>query len=438
MTPTTELALVPTAATQLVDMTLATCQSINTRKAYRNALEKFLATGLPLTREGVALHLQQLRDSGTSNSTVITALAAIKKLAREAEVRDLMTAQEVFQISTVSPGKMYKTRVGRWLTIEQVRQLLAAPNPDTYFGKRDACILHLMAGCGLRRSEMAILPWTCYQEREGRMCLVNLKGKGGKDRTLPVPSWAQAAVDVWYLASRKAPPPGVTSQEMAVEAVRKVNNELITGGLGYEGLKGLIEKYGQQIGVRLSCHDLRRTLSQMMRRGGAPLEQIQATLGHAHLSTTSLYLGSALELALGAANVDQLDLHRLPAAKPVVPVAVRQRLRRIKTAKRARAAIEAQAARDRKRRDDYRAYLADPYRRPAIEGKPSTVVPATVINKRKSGFTFHVYLSCGHRVHLPLNTQQDIFIGMKLLCRDPHDENGKAIKRETNGGSYAA
>lgn len=305
----TELVLPPALTIdRLIELTLATCASPHTRRMYGVQLRKFIASGHPLTREGVALHIQQQRDAGQSGSTLITTMAAIRKLINEAKVRGLLSQQEFSEIDSVSIGTIHKPNTGVWMTITQTQAFLALPDRSTWYGKRDACLLSIMLGCGLRRAEMATVNWESYHSRDGRMC-IHVLGKGRKTRTLPVPLWAIPDVEAWKEASQ-TPGPGprqVNHIHLSTFAA-PFNTSLIMGGLSTNGLYIIVQDYGKRIGLDLSPHDLRRTLAQLLRKSGALLEQIQYTLGHEDISTTVLYLGSQLELAPGVAAVDQLKL----------------------------------------------------------------------------------------------------------------------------------
>jgi site-specific recombinase XerD len=290
---------------ELIGMVIATCVSAQTRRAYRAQLVKFMTSGLPLNREGVALFLQSERDNGNGYATMGILVAAIRKLATEAQMRGLMTFEELSLIKSVKPGKQYKTRAGHWLTANQAFDLLDVPDRSTYWGKRDAAILSLMLGCGLRRAEMAAMRWTHYQTREDRPCLVDFKGKGDKLRTIPVPTWAQEDVDAWRVAQQQEPPAPEYSLRH-LERRRPRDTQFIAGGMTGMTVHRLVSYYGHRAGHTLAPHDLRRSLAQMLRKSGAPLEQIQATLGHESIETTALYLGSKLELERGKASVDQL------------------------------------------------------------------------------------------------------------------------------------
>lgn len=298
----------------LITVALATCPSPETHRSYGNQLRKFIASGQPLTREGVALFLAAEREAGKGFATIQNALSAIRKLAAEAHVRGLLPDVEHYGIGQLKPGKRHRTRRGMWLTVEQVEKLLELPDRSTYLGKRDAAMLSLMVGCGLRREEIETLRWDHIQEREGRPCIVDLKGKGGRERTLPLPTWTVTDLDAWRAVSQ-----GKTRRLITID--EGVVGPGLTGSYVYDAdriLQGisanyvwrLVTRYGERLGVDIAPHDLRRTLAQLLRRAKAPLEQIQHTLGHASIATTQVYLGTAMELRRGAAAVDQIRLRK--------------------------------------------------------------------------------------------------------------------------------
>ena len=93
-------------------------------------------------------------------------------------------------------------RAGNWLTREQARDLLLAPDTSTLKGKRDRAILAVLLGCGLRRSELVRLEVGQVEQRENRWVIVDFRGKGGRKRTVPVPAWVKNAIDVWVAAAQ--------------------------------------------------------------------------------------------------------------------------------------------------------------------------------------------------------------------------------------------
>ena len=97
--------------------------------------------------------------------------------------------------------KKLGVRLGNWLTAEEARRLWQAPDADTLKGRRDRAILAVLLGCGLRRRELADLDYRHLQQREEHWAIVDLVGKGWHIRTVPVPEWVKATVDIWTTAA---------------------------------------------------------------------------------------------------------------------------------------------------------------------------------------------------------------------------------------------
>src|SRR6185369_13272268 len=99
-------------------------------------------------------------------------------------------------ISRVRGAKQAGIRSGQWLTRKQAENLISAPNVREQ-GKRDRALLAVLVGCGLRRREAASLTLAHIQLRGARWVIVDLIGKGGQLRTVPMPSWTNSAIDSW-------------------------------------------------------------------------------------------------------------------------------------------------------------------------------------------------------------------------------------------------
>jgi len=188
--------LQPVAATLTVDLAqhlaaLATSQlSANTQRAYTRAITQYLARGRPLSREGISQHIAELRAGGNSAVTCNIALAALKLLAREAELRGLLSAQDLHAIERVKSQRISGQKLGNWTDAEGIEALLTACS-----NSRERALIAIMCGCGLRRSEVAGLRWEQYTERAYRKVLADVQGKGGKIRTVAVPEWATTYID---------------------------------------------------------------------------------------------------------------------------------------------------------------------------------------------------------------------------------------------------
>src|SRR6202012_5060951 len=125
-------------------------------------LEQFVMSGRQLDRLGVEGFLATL--GARHPASQAQALAAIKKLASAAQAQQLISDADWNAVASVRLARKSATRLGRWLTSEQVKRLYALPNRSTLTGKRDAAIMALLIGCGLRREEASQLTVDRYQE----------------------------------------------------------------------------------------------------------------------------------------------------------------------------------------------------------------------------------------------------------------------------------
>ena len=166
-------------------------------------------------------------------------------------------------------------------------------------GLRGRVLLALLVGSGLRRGELAGLGFDAIAQREGRWAIVDLVGKHGRVRTVPMPSWAKAALDAWAAAA------GISTGavQRRVDKGGRVGSGPITAQAVFEAVVG----YARKVGLgKITPHDLRRTFAKLAHLGRAPLEQIQISLGHASIQTTERYLG--LRQNLHDAPCDRLGL----------------------------------------------------------------------------------------------------------------------------------
>jgi integrase len=260
-----------------------------TRAMYARALEDFFAWWTeqgwpPFTRATVQAWRAALEAKGLASASVNQKLSAIRKLAAEAGYNGMLDPSTAQAIREVRGAERSGTRTGNWLTKRQAEALLAAPDVSTNQGKRDRAILAVLLGCGLRRDEAVRLTCEHIQQRDGRWCVVDILGKKGRVRTVPMPAWTKTAIDHWTAAAGIGTGP----------VFRGVNKgDAITGDrLSAQGILRAVVRYGRVI----APHDLRRTFAKLAYRGGAKLDQIQLSLGHASIQTTERYLGVQQDL----------------------------------------------------------------------------------------------------------------------------------------------
>lgn len=262
-----------------------------TRAMYRRALDDFLAwwaAGQPrpaFSRAAVQAWRAHLEAAGLAPASINQKLAAVRKLASEAFYAGLLPAGAAQGIREVRGAKLAGVRAGNWLSKKEAEAVLAAPDVTTLKGRRDRAILAVLLGCGLRRQEVAALRFEHLALRDGRWCVVDLRGKHGRVRTVPMPAWAKAAVDAWAAGA------GLSEGRVfrGVNKGDRVTGESLTG----QGVLRCVEKY---VPKGIAPHDLRRTFAKLAYQGGARLDQIQLSLGHASIKTTERYLGTQQDL----------------------------------------------------------------------------------------------------------------------------------------------
>ena len=141
---------------------LNTLRSSESKRSYRFAIDDFVAwycseAALAFSKTVVLRCRLELESRRLSASTINLRLAAVRRLAYEAADTGLLSPELVAGIRRVKGAKRVGVRLGNWLSAEQVKALLRTPNLDTTRGKRDRAMIAVLAGCGLRRSEVAQL-----------------------------------------------------------------------------------------------------------------------------------------------------------------------------------------------------------------------------------------------------------------------------------------
>lgn len=230
-----------------------------------------------------------LEARGLGSISINVRITAVRKLAVEAADNGLLAPELAAGITRIKGVKMKGVRVGNWLSVKQSQALLNAPDSATKKGLRDRAILAVLLGCGLRRSEVAGLTFRHIQQREGRWCIVDLLGKHGRVRTIPIPAWAKVAIDIWTRAA------GFVEGNV-FRAVNRAD-QVQAAALNEKVVWQLLKPYATTAGVPgVAPHDLRRSFAKMCRAAGGELEQIQLLLGHASVQTTERYLGTRQDL----------------------------------------------------------------------------------------------------------------------------------------------
>jgi site-specific recombinase XerD len=259
------------------------------RRVYEYAIDQFIAwycsePRLAFNRIVVVRYRMYLESRSLAANTTNQQLAAVRRLAHEAADSGLLSPELAAGISRVKGVKQLGFRSGNWLSAQESSEVLKCARGNSMRAKRDYAMLALLFGCGFRRSELVGLELDEIQMRQGHWAVVDLIGKGGHIRTVPIPQWVKAALDQWVVAAR------VTEGRIfrAVARAGKVWGKGISQNVVWYVVRGCCERAGLEY---IAPHDLRRTCAKLCHSNGGELEQIQFLLGHASVQTTERYLG---------------------------------------------------------------------------------------------------------------------------------------------------
>lgn len=292
--------------TSIKALVLDDLTSPHSKVMYKKALDDFLAwyqdQGAPgLTKATVNAYKSHLQQTTTyAPSTINLRLSAIRKLANEAADNDLILDSQANGVNKVKGITTHGVRIGNWLTLDEARRLINTPDKTRLKGLRDRAILALMIGAGLRRSEVAALKFEQLQQRAGRWTIPDLIGKGNRTRTVPIPTFAKAALDDWTTAAN-------INEGYLFRPVNRGDN-LAGTKISSQTIQDVVKQYAAACGFNLSAHDLRRTFAHLARKASAPIDQIQMSLGHASVQTTERYLGTKQDLNQAPCDFIKMDL----------------------------------------------------------------------------------------------------------------------------------
>jgi integrase len=289
---------------------LNSLRSQASRRVYAYAIDQFIAwycsePRLAFNRIVVVRYRMHLESRGLAANTINQQLAAVRRLANEAADSGLLSPELAAGISRVKGIKQLGFRAGNWLSADESSTVLKRAYGPSLRAKRDYAMLAILFGCGLRRSELVGLKFDDVQVRQGHWAIVDLVGKGGHIRTVPIPDWAKTALDLWIAAA------GVAGGRIfrAVARTGKVWGKGISQNVVWYVVKTCCEKAGL---LHIAPHDLRRTCAKLCHSNGGEIEQIQFLLGHASIQTTERYLGCKQNLGHPVNDLFRLETNVQP------------------------------------------------------------------------------------------------------------------------------
>ncbi len=261
----------------------------NTLAAYRRDLTLYAewlakAQGRTITEttEADLLAYAVARHTGSKASSANRRLTVFKRFFRWALREHLTTADPTLKLSAAKTP----LRVPKTLSEAQVEALLAAPDVATPLGLRDRTMLELMYASGLRVSELVTLKSVHLSLTDGAL---RVTGKGAKERLVPFGEEARAWLERYLADARGEILQGQASDALFVTA----RGGPMTRQMAWKLVKAHALRGGVQ--VPLSPHTLRHAFATHLLNHGADLRAVQMLLGHADISTTTIYTHVARE-----------------------------------------------------------------------------------------------------------------------------------------------
>jgi integrase/recombinase XerC len=219
--------------------------------------------------------LAMMRNSGYSKSTVARKLASLRSFYKHLIRTGVIEASPVSVLRTPRQDR----RLPKFLDVQQIDALLAAPDTSCLLGSRDRAIIETIYSAGLRISELTGLNAEDLDELGE---VLRICGKGRKERMVPLGAKAIEAIHA-YLAMRKAE---LGAEPRGALFVNRFGRRLSDRSIRRK-LDGYLLAAG--IDVHISPHALRHSFATHMLNAGADLRSVQEMLGHANLSTTQIY-----------------------------------------------------------------------------------------------------------------------------------------------------
>ena len=255
-----------------------------TLESYARDLREYLdwLAGQGIARLGqvteplILQHLGALQVRGLSRASQARHLAAVRGLHKFANAEGIAPTDPSEGVGATRGSRP----LPNFLSVAEVDRLLGQPDASTVQGARDRAMLEVLYASGLRVSELVALPLSAIDPGTG---VVRVRGKGGKERIVPVGERAQAALEGYLsgprqklLGTRRSPDLFVTPRGSRMTR---------------QGFWKLIGRYARGAGIarRVYPHTLRHSFATHLLERGADLRAVQAMLGHADIATTQIY-----------------------------------------------------------------------------------------------------------------------------------------------------
>ena len=258
----------------------------NTRTAYLRDLrllqkalgQKSSEELLTVSRRQLLAYLSQLKQAGRSPTTIARKLASIKAFYRFLTAERYIRRDPAEVLEAAQKG----IHLPKFLSVQEVDELLEQPNLGTLEGYRDKTMLETLYATGMRVSELVSVP---VENVDLKMQYLIVMGKGSKERMLPLGRTALKYLERYL---------NVVRPQLLHNKPDSCKELFVTswgGPLTRQRVNELIEEYAQSAGItkRVTPHMLRHSFATHLLNNGTDLRVVQELLGHADISTTQIY-----------------------------------------------------------------------------------------------------------------------------------------------------
>lgn len=230
--------------------------------------------------ERILMLLSSLSDEGKSPATINVYLSALKGVAKEAWRKKLIDVENYQHIKEIKRIKGARSIKGRALDLEELNTLIDyCMAQDGVIAMRDAAVIALTYGAGLRRHEAANLMLSDLDINEGT---IKVLGKGNKERINALHNKNLDIIQTWLEERGLSPGPLF----LRAKKGNRLVNEPISGQTIYDII---IRRYKEAGLKRLTPHDLRRTFATKLLENGEDVFLVQDLMGHSSVETTKNY-----------------------------------------------------------------------------------------------------------------------------------------------------
>ncbi len=267
-------------------------KSVNTQYGYRLDLEQFNTFLIPFFPGGkvdvneistlmVRDFLRDLHDKPDKNRSLARKTASIKMFFRYLMNQNIIAKNPVEKMDT----PRFEKPLPKFFTEEEINLLLKIPEADNKFGIRNRAIFELIYSSGLRIGEVCNVLLT---DLDIKNCLLRVKGKGNKERIVPVGRPAIQSIQNYLSIRPTFDPEGKSNHLFLTKSGKPFYNRQLNIILQH-----FIRLIAMQKGY--SPHTIRHSFATHLLKNGADLRAIQQMLGHTNLSTTETYTHVTLE-----------------------------------------------------------------------------------------------------------------------------------------------